>query len=69
MSQQQYKGWDVYYDPRTLDPSGPWSATSPDYSPDCDEDGFFAAANTYTSAATYDDLVAAIDDIIEEQEA
>ena len=67
MTHDKYKGWDVYYDPTSWNPAGCWSATSRSYAPDCDEDGFFADPDTYAAAKTYDDLLAEIDAIIEEQ--
>lgn len=67
---KEYRGWNVHYDNppiplRSMD----WSATSPDYDVDCDEDGFHVCAGQQVHAATYDELVKEIDAVIEEMEA
>lgn len=57
-----YRGWNVHYDyPPIPIRSADWSATSPDYDVDCDEDGFHVCAGQQVQAATYDELVAEID--------
>jgi hypothetical protein len=61
-----YRNWRVYDDPGALHPDYVWHATSPNYAPDYDEDGFFADAGTYTYAATREELIAEIDAIIED---
>lgn len=63
-----YRGWNVHYDnPPIPIRSMDWSATSPDYDVDCDEDGFFVCAGQQVHAATYDELIAEIDAHIAEQ--
>lgn len=67
LSRDTHKGWDIFYDPRSWNPGGCWSATSPSYAPDCDEDGFFAGPDTYVTGKTRDDVVAQIDDLLEDE--
>lgn len=65
-----YRGWSCHYDhPPIPIRSMDWSATSPDYDVDCDEDGFFVCSGQQVHAATYDELVKEIDAAIEEMEA
>lgn len=60
-----YKGWTISADyPPIPTRSHDWSATSPDYDADCDQDGFFCCAGQSVNAATYEDLLRAIDDAI-----
>lgn len=67
---KQYRGWNVHYDhPPIPIRSMDWSATSPDYDVDCDEDGFFVCSGQQVHAATYDALCAEIDAAIEEMAA
>ena len=70
MTTRTYRGWNVSYDhppipTRLFD----WSATSPDYDVDCDQDGFFACGGQIIHAATYELLTAEIDASIEELDA
>lgn len=63
-----YRGWSVHYDNppiplRSMD----WSATSPDYDVDCDDDGFHVCGGTQLHAATYEGICAEIDAHIAEQ--
>src|SRR3546814_18663100 len=65
-----YRGWNVHYDnPPIPIRSADWSATSPDYDVDCDEDGFHVCGGQQVHAATYDELVKEIDAAIEEMDA
>ena len=61
-----YRNWRIDHDPRALHPSFAWTATSPEYDCDWDQDGFFCSSGHYTSAATREELIAEIDAIIEE---
>ncbi|MBK6414140.1 hypothetical protein [Sphingopyxis sp.] len=64
-----YRGWNVHYDhPPIPIRSADWSATSPDYDVDCDQDGFFACAGQQVHAATYADLVSEIDAAISDSD-
>lgn len=65
-----YKGWTIsaVYPPIPTR-SHDWSATSPDYDADCDQDGFFCCAGQSVNAATYEDLLQAIEDAIAGDEA
>jgi len=64
-----YRGWNVNYDyPPIPIRSADWSATSPDYDVDCDEDGFHVCSGQQVHAATYEALCAEIDAVIEESE-
>ncbi len=65
-----YKGWAISADyPPIPTQSHDWSATSPDYDADCDQDGFFCCAGQSVNAATYEDLLEAIEDAIDGDEA
>lgn len=65
-----YKGWSISADyPPIPTRSHDWSATSPDYDADCDQDGFFCCAGQSVNAATYEDLLQAIEDAIAGDEA
>ena len=66
---KEYRGWRISFDRppiplREFD----WSATSPDYDVDCDEDGPYRCAGKQVHAATYDELLVEIDAAIEEDE-
>jgi hypothetical protein len=64
-----YKGWSIDYDAKPIPHRGfDWTATSPDYDADCDEDGFFVCAGQHVSAATLEDLMVEIDCAIMELE-
>lgn len=63
--QWTYKGWSISYDlPPIPDRSMDWSATSPDYDCDCDQDGVFCCSGSQVHAATYKDLLVEIEDAI-----
>lgn len=61
----EHKGWSIDYG--ATNPGGPWVGLSPSYDVDCDEDGYHAPADSYAYADTYEALIEAIDEIIEEQ--
>lgn len=69
MTQDTYRGWNVNFDyPPIPIRSADWSATSPDYDVDYnDEDGFFVFAGQQVHAATREELIAEIDAAIAEQ--
>jgi hypothetical protein len=63
-----HKGWKISADyPPIPSRAFDWSATSPDYDVDCDEDGFHQCAGQMVHAATYEDLLQAIEDAIAEE--
>lgn len=65
MNVASYKGWSISADsPPIPNRQFDWSATSPDYDVDCDQDGFFACAGHHVHAATYEDLLQEIEDAI-----
>lgn len=60
-----YKGWTISFDaPPVPTNAFDWSATSPDYDVDCDQDGFFVCGGQQVHAATYEDLLQEIEDAI-----
>lgn len=62
-----HKGWRVDYDAKPIPYRGfDWTATSPDYDCDCDQDGFFVCSGGSVSAETYDLLLEEIDAWIED---
>lgn len=61
-----YKGWAISHNPPPIPFRGAdWTATSPDFDADCDQDGFFICSGTQVHAETYDDLLLAIDEQLE----
>ena len=63
--QWSYKGWSISYDHPPIPYRGAdWSATSPDYDVDCDQDGFFRCAGDIVHAATYEELLVEIEECI-----
>lgn len=65
--QWSYKGWDISFDAKPIPiRSFDWTATSPDYDCDCDQDGFFVCSGQQVSAATYEDLLVEIEDALAE---
>ena len=63
-----YKGWAISADyPPIPSRAFDWSATSPDYDVDCDEDGFHQCAGQIVNAATYEGLLQEIEDAIAEE--
>jgi hypothetical protein len=60
--QWTYKGWQIGFDLKPIPVrSFDWTATSPDYDVDCDQDGFFCCSGQQVHAATYEDLLFEID--------
>jgi len=69
MSVDTYRGWDVGYDPKPIPCRDfDWTATSPDYDCDCDQDGFFICSGQQVSAATFEGLTSEIDTAIEDMD-
>jgi hypothetical protein len=69
LNQWDYKGWSISYDLTPIpDRSFDWTATSPDYDVDCDQDGFHRAGGEQVHAATYEGLLEEIDRAIAEAE-
>lgn len=65
-----YQGWDVSYSPAPIPVRDfDWTATSPDYDVDCDQDGFFRCGGAQVHAPTFEKLCAEIDAAIAEQDA
>lgn len=68
--QWTHKGWQIGFDlPPIPTCNFDWSATSPDYDVDCDQDGFHQCAGQMVNAATYEELLEAIEDAIVEENA
>lgn len=69
--QWTHKAWAIIADYSCPSVAHTWSATAPDYDPDFDpETGrYTAVANTYVYAATYEELLMQIDEIVEESSA
>lgn len=66
---QSYRGWSLSYDYPPIPYRGAdWSACSPDYDVDCDQDGFFVCGGTQLHAATYEAICAEIDQHIADEE-
>lgn len=60
-----HKGWNISVDcPPIPSRAFDWTATSPDYDVDCDQDGFFVCGGQQVHAATYEDLLEEIEDAI-----
>lgn len=65
--QWSYKGWSISFDcPPIPVCDFDWSAASPDYDTDCDQDGFYTCSGQTVYAATYEALLMAIEDAIAE---
>lgn len=65
MTDWNYRGWSIDFDAKPIpNRSFDWSATSPDYDVDCDQDGFFVASGEVLHAATYEEIVQQIDEYI-----
>ncbi len=65
-----YRGWTISFDfPPIPVRDFDWSATSPDYDCDCDQDGFYAVAGEVVHAATRDALIEAVNAAIDGDEA
>lgn len=70
MTAFNYRGWSIDFDAKPIpNRSFDWSATSPDYDVDCDQDGFFVAGGEVLHAATYEELVQQIDEYSLEEAA
>ena len=68
--QWTYKGWQIGFDMPPIPTNAfDWSATSPDYDVDCDQDGFHKCAGHIVHAATYEELLQEIEDCIAGDEA
>lgn len=68
--QWTHKGWAICADfPPIPTRDFDWSATSPDYDVDCDQDGFFHCGGHHVHAATYEELLQEIEDAIEAEPA
>lgn len=68
--ERTYKGWSISFDMPPIPFRGmDWSATSPDYDCDCDQDGFSKCSGEIVHAATYEDLLVEIEDCIAVMEA
>lgn len=65
-----YKGWSIGFDAKPI-PSRDydWTATSPDFDVDCDQDGFFRCGGDQVHAATYEALLFEIESVIAELDA
>lgn len=61
-NQNAYRGWDIGYECKPI-PSRvfDWTATSPDFDADCDQDGFFICSGAQVNAATREELIEEID--------
>ncbi len=65
-----HKGWRISFDmPPIPVRSFDWTATSPDYDVDCDQDGFFRCGGDQVHAATYEELLLEIECAIMDREA
>jgi hypothetical protein len=68
--QNVHCGWTISHDnPPIPCRDFDWSASSPDYDCDCDEDGFFVVSGQVVHARTRDALIAEIDAAIAEGQA
>jgi hypothetical protein len=60
-----HRVWAISYDMKPIPVRDcDWTATSPDYDCDCDEDGFFRCAGDQVNAATYEELLVEIENAI-----
>ncbi len=65
----QHKGWKIDFDPKPIPFRGcDYTAISPDFDADCDEDGYFVCAGQQVHAATMEDLMVEIDCAIMDME-
>ncbi len=63
--QWTYKGWEISFDmPPIPARNFDWCATSPDFDADCDQYGFFICSGEQVHAATYEELVEAIEEAL-----
>lgn len=63
---KSYRGWNIWFDPHPIMSVDMWTATSPDYDVDCDQDGFYVCSGHSVRAETYTELCAEIDGYIDE---
>lgn len=69
IDQWTHEGWQISYDMKPIPCRDfDWSATSPDYDCDCDQDGFFRCSGQQVHAATYEELLLEIELAIMEAE-
>lgn len=62
-----HRGWSISFDyPPIPCRDFDWSATSPDYDCDCDQDGLHQSSGEIVHGRTRDDVIAAIDAWFEE---
>jgi len=68
MKESTYKGWQISFDmPPIPFRNFDWTATSPDFDADCDQNGFFCCAGHQVHAATYEDLLEEIENCIADE--
>lgn len=67
MTGSTYKGWSIQVDPKPI-PSRDfdWSATSPDFDMDVDDDGTVVCSGEVLYAATLEELLQGIEDYLAE---
>ena len=64
-----YRGWSIDCDPKPIPFRGAdWTATSPDFDADCDQDGYFCCTGAQVHAATYKELLVEIECAIADAE-
>lgn len=63
---EDYRGWKLDFNDAPYGEK--YSATSPDYDVDCDIDGFYVCSGCVLTADTIDELKAAVDEYILENE-
>ena len=67
---ETYKGWSIWADyPPIPSRQFDWCATSPDFDAEYDEGQLICVSGEQVHAATYEDLLQAIDDAIGEEDA
>lgn len=65
--QWNYKGWRIDFDLKPIPARDfDWTATSPDFDADCDQDGFYRCSGEQVNAATYEELLEEIENAISE---
>lgn len=65
-----YKDWSISFDAKPIPTRQfDWSATSPDYDVDSDQDGFFVCGGEVIYAATYEELLQEIEDCLAGEES
>jgi len=64
-----YKGWKIDYDPKPIPVRDmDYTATSPDFDADCDQDGFHICSGQIVHGETFVEVLNAIEAAIEETE-